>query len=107
MNLPVPNIDLRALVKAIGEPLTSIEPLASGATSEVWKIVTPKRSYVLRLFSRQPNRIGLQTEIHLRNSMAARSAAIAEPILSSSDLPDVGPEAGWMLDLFVPGTHGA
>lgn len=107
MSLPAPAPDPDALASALGEPLAGIEPLAKGATCQVWKLTTRRRAYVLRLFSGRPSRTDLPAEIRIRGRMADAGAAVAEPILSSLDRPDLHPGTPWVLDAFVAGSHYA
>lgn len=105
MASPKPKSDPGAVLAAIGANAASLEPLASGATCEVWKVDRDGQACVLRLFTKRPTRCGLEADLSIRRRLAAAGAAVAETLASSLDFPEPGGETPWVLDRFVPGSH--
>ncbi len=98
--------DISAIVARLGDTLIAAEPMDGGATSDVWKVRTNRRTYALKTLNARGPNTDLALDVHIRNSMSAGGACVATPVLSSDDFPNMS-GAAWVLDEFVAGEHPA
>ena len=107
MSPNAPEFEFNSLLDLIDEPNGVIEPLSSGASCDVWRILGHRNDYALRVFTKRHGRCPLPIEIAVRDGLAKRGAAVATPIATSLDHPTINPATAWSLDTFVAGTFCA
>ncbi|MHA1128171.1 MAG: hypothetical protein ACTSRN_04370, partial [Alphaproteobacteria bacterium] len=96
--------DIETIISPLGETLVAANLFATGATSDVWKIQTNRRTYALKHLNKRATSTDVALDVHIRTTLSENGAHVAAPILSSSDFPNLS-GAAWTLDEFVDGTY--
>ncbi len=94
-----------SLLDEIGEELRECRHVARGATCDVWKLVSDRHSYALKVFRDADRTPNLALDAFLRREVADRSGLVVVPILSAERLKGVADETIWILEPYIDGIH--
>lgn len=89
----------------LDETFISVEFLTQGSDKQVWHLKSNQNEYALRILSGRTSIELCAIEFQIRNKLANNHAKVAQPILISSEHPEITNKTDWVLDQYVKGSH--